>query len=310
MNRFSFKIFSLLFSLALLICSVCGCTQSQSNAKQTAEIPENGYSLSQLPAYSGAPYVALHLNNPAFTEAEITATAFEHYSELDSLGRCGEAMACIGTELMPTEERGQIGMIKPSGWKTVKYDCVDGKYLYNRCHLIGYQLSGENANEKNLITGTRYLNTEGMLPFENTVAEYVKSTGNHVLYRVVPIFEGLNLVASGVTLEAYSVEDGGAGVKFYVYCYNVQPEVEINYQTGDSRALTPSSSSKSSTLSSSEISASGAAFILNTSSKKIHRPNCDALKDTKPQNKKSVTKSCAELIKEGYSPCKLCKPEK
>lgn len=310
MHRFSFKILSFTVSVLLLLGSICGCELSKSKEAQTAGMPAEGYSLSQLPAYSGTPYVALQFNKPTFTEKEITATAFERYSELDSLGRCGEAVACVGTELMPTEERGQIGMIKPSGWKLAKYDCVDGKYLYNRCHLIGYQLSGENANEKNLITGTRYLNVEGMLPFENMVAEYVKSTGNHVLYRVIPIFEGLNLVASGVTMEAYSVEDSGAGVQFYVYCYNVQPEVEINYQTGDSHALNQNSSSQSSSVSSnSKVSATGNEFILNTSSKKIHRPNCEALKNTKPQNQKSVTKSCAELINEGYSPCQLCQPE-
>ena len=172
-----------------------------------------------------APYVALKQNKPTFTAEQQKATAFEQYSELDALGRCGPAFACVGKELMPTKERGAIGAVKPSGWQIAKYDFVDGKYLYNRCHLIGYQLTGENANVKNLITGTRALNVEGMLPFENTVADYVKSTGNHVLYRVTPIFRGANLVASGVAIEALSVEDGGTGVCFYVYCYNAQPGV-------------------------------------------------------------------------------------
>lgn len=184
--------------------------------------------------YSGEPYVILNDNEPLFTEADVTTDAYESYASLDWLGRCGTAMACVGTELMPTEERGNIGQVKPSGWHTVKYDIVDGKYLYNRCHLIGYQLSGENANERNLITGTRYMNVKGMLPFEDMVAAYVKYTGNHVLYRVTPIYENTNLVAHGVTIEGYSVEDAGAGICFYVYVHNVQPGIGIDYATGES----------------------------------------------------------------------------
>ena len=194
----------------------------------------DAFSTSSVPAYSGTPYVALNNNVPFFTDEEITDTAFELYSDLDSLGRCGVAYANICKEIMPTEERGNIGSIKPSGWHTIKYDCVDGKYLYNRCHLIGFQLAGENANEKNLITGTRYLNVEGMLPFENMVDDYVDETGNHVLYRVTPVFEGDNLLASGVILEAKSVEDNGAGILFNVYCYNVQPGIDIDYASGSS----------------------------------------------------------------------------
>ncbi|SEK58399.1 DNA-entry nuclease [Pseudobutyrivibrio ruminis] len=193
--------------------------------------------------YTDNPYTVVNDNVPYFSEEDLTRTdAFETYSELDSLGRCGVAYANICQELMPTEERGEIGSVKPSGWHTVNYhEYVDGNYLYNRCHLIGYQLSGENANEKNLITGTRYLNVEGMLPFENEVAEYVEETGNHVLYRVTPVFEGDNLVASGVQMEAYSVEDQGAGVMFNVYCYNVQPGITIDYATGDSELESDSS---------------------------------------------------------------------
>ena len=191
-------------------------------------------SLSEIPAYSGEAYVVINENVPFFTDKEITDQSYESYSALDMYGRCGVTIACIGQDIMPTEERGAIGMIKPSGWHTVKYDIVDGKYLYNRCHLIGYQLSGENANEKNLITGTRYLNVVGMLPFENEVAEYVEETGNHVMYRVTPIFEGNNLVASGVEMEALSVEDNGQGVCFHVYVYNVQPGITIDYATGES----------------------------------------------------------------------------
>lgn len=184
--------------------------------------------------YSGKPYVVINDNKPSFSKKEITKKSYETYSKLDSYGRCGVAMACVGRDIMPTKERGSIGQVKPSGWHTVKYDCVDGKYLYNRCHLIGYQLTGENAKEKNLITGTRYLNVDGMLPFENLVADYVKETNNHVMYRVIPIYEGDNMLASGVEMEAYSVEDNGDGVSFHVYCYNVQPGVKIDYKNGDS----------------------------------------------------------------------------
>lgn len=190
-------------------------------------------SLADVPAYSGQPYVVLMDNQPDFTLDDLTTEEFELYSELDVLGRCGVAYANISLYTMPTEERGEIGMIKPTGWQTVRYDFVDGKYLYNRCHLIGFQLAGENANEKNLITGTRYFNVEGMLPFENMVAEYVEDTGNHVLYRVTPIYDGTDLVASGVQMEAMSVEDEGEGLCFNVYVYNVQPGVEIDYATGD-----------------------------------------------------------------------------
>lgn len=205
-------------------------------------------SLSSIPAYSGNAYVAVNDNIPFFTDAELTTTAFENYSSLDTLGRCGVAYANVCSEIMPTEERGKIGSVKPSGWHTVKYDIVSGKYLYNRCHLIGYQLSAENANAKNLITGTRYLNTEGMLPFENMVADYVKETNNHVLYRVTPMFDGNNLVASGVLMEAKSVEDNGDGILFNVYCYNVQPGITIDYATGDSAldGTTPEQTTKNS----------------------------------------------------------------
>ena len=190
----------------------------------------------EVPAYSGTPYVEIHDNKPFFTEEDMTTNSFEKYAPLDLLGRCGTAFANIGKDIMPTEERGPIGMVKPSGWHTVKYpDIIDDLYLYNRCHLIGYQLSGENANEKNLITGTRYMNVEGMLPFENKVAQYVKDTGNHVLYRVTPRFTGNNLVADGVLMEAYSVEDSGEGLQFCVFVYNVQPGIEIDYVTGKSK---------------------------------------------------------------------------
>ena len=190
--------------------------------------------LADIPEYSGEPYVVLQDNWPDFDMEDMTTEPFEIYSELDSLGRCGVAYANVCLEIMPTEERGDIGQVKPSGWQTVKYDCVEGKYLYNRCHLIGYQLAGENANKQNLITGTRYLNVTGMLPFENMVDNYVEETENHVLYRVTPIFVGTNLVASGVQMEAFSVEDEGEGICFNVFVYNVQPGITIDYATGDS----------------------------------------------------------------------------
>ena len=206
--------------------------EKYSISAETSEIGE--FSLSLVPEYSGEPYAVINNNTPFFKEGELTKTSFEYYSPLDSLKRCGTATASLGTDLMPTEEREGIGQIKPSGWHTVKYDCVDGKYLYNRCHLIGFQLAGENDNEKNLITGTRYMNVKGMLPFENMTADYIKETGNHVMYRVTPVFSGNDLVARGALLEAFSVEDNGDGICFNVFCYNVQPGVEIDYKTGES----------------------------------------------------------------------------
>ena len=196
---------------------------------------EGAESIEEIPAFSGNAYVAVNGNVPFFMPEEITDESYEFYSELDELGRCGVTMACIGVDIMPTEERGEIGSVKPTGWQSVKYDIVEGIYLYNRGHLIGFQLAGETANKRNLITGTRYLNIEGMLPFENLVADYVQETKNHVLYRVTPLFDGNDLVAHGVLMEGWSVEDEGEGVCFCVYAYNAQPGIVIDYQTGDSR---------------------------------------------------------------------------
>ena len=196
---------------------------------------ESAESIEEIPPFSDVAYVAVNDNVPFFMPEEITDESFEEYAELDELGRCGVTMACIGIDIMPTADRGEIGSVKPSGWQSVKYDCVEGKYLYNRCHLIGFQLAGENANKRNLITGTRYLNIEGMLPFENLVADYVKETKNHVMYRVTPLFDGDDLVAHGELMEGYSVEDAGEGVQFCVYAYNAQPGIIIDYQTGNSR---------------------------------------------------------------------------
>lgn len=204
---------------------------------RNGEGPHRSESLKDIPPFTNSAYVVLNDNIPEFTPEDMTVEGYEYYSELDAMNRCGYAMACVGKEMMPTEDRGSIGQVKPSGWQTVKYDFVDGKYLYNRCHLIGYQLTGENANERNLITGTRYLNVEGMLPFENMIADYIKETGNHVIYRVTPVFNENELVARGVQMEAWSVEDGGEGICFHVYAYNNQPGVEIDYDTGDSTAV-------------------------------------------------------------------------
>ena len=206
------------------------------NQKVKAPKVDSTENVLSIASYSGEPYVEINGNRPFFEESDYTTDAFEIYSELDSLGRCGVAFANICKELMPTEERGEIGSVRPSGWHTAKYpDVIEDLFLYNRCHLIGFQLAGENANEKNLITGTRFMNVDGMLPFENEVADYVRRTGNHVMYRVTPVFEGDNLVADGVLMEAYSVEDDGKGVRFCVFVYNVQPGIEIDYKTGESR---------------------------------------------------------------------------
>lgn len=257
-------------------------------------------------SYDGKPYVVINDNNPDFTEADMTTASFESYGELDGLGRCTTAFANIGKDLMPTEKRGSIGEVKPTGWQMAKYDNVDGKYLYNRCHLIGYQLTGENANAKNLITGTRYLNVDGMLPFENMVADYIKETGNHVLYRVTPVFSGDNLVASGVHMEAESVEDNGDGILFNVYCFNAQPGIAIDYATGDSHQddSIVADASKSTTAADANVQ----TYILNTNTKKFHKESCNSAKSMDASNKKIYTGSRQELIDMGYEACGVCKP--
>ena len=198
-------------------------------------LTQESYALDTIPDYSGKSYVIINNNEPNFDNIDLSKESYEKYSNLDILGRAGVAIANIGKDLMPTEERESIGMIKPSGWHTIKYDIIEGKYLYNRCHLIGFQLTGENANDKNLITCTRQMNTEGMLDFENKVADYIKKTNNHVLYRVTPIYIDNNKLASGVQMEALSIEDNGRGIKFNVYVYNVQDGIEIDYKTGESK---------------------------------------------------------------------------
>lgn len=294
----------------------------------------SAFNAADVPAYSGEPYTAVNNNEPYFTSDNLTTEAFENYSELDALGRCGVAYANVCLETMPTEKRGSISEVKPTGWHSVKYDNVDGKSLYNRCHLIGYQLTAENANQQNLITGTRYLNVDGMLPFENMVADYVKETDNHVLYRVTPIFTGDNLVADGVLMEGYSVEDEGEGICFCVYAYNVQPGITIDYATGDSWLSSEKGNSDSSSGGNSAVSQSaadksgtqqaavqtesvketsapvstGTEYILNTNTKKFHYPSCSSVKQMKASNKKEYTGSRDDLIAQGYDPCKKCNP--
>ncbi len=288
-------------------------------AAQGMETPAGHFPTSSIPSYSGQPYVTVNGNIPYFTDAEMVTEPFETYSELDHLGRCGVAYANICRELMPTQKREAIGQVKPSGWHLARYDdIIEDKYLYNRCHLIGYQLAGENANERNLITGTRYLNVTGMLPFENKVANYVESTGNHVLYRVTPVFEGNNLLATGVLMEAKSVEDNGTGICFHVFAYNSQPGITIDYATGDS-ALSremPLDTAKAKTPAVQETTAVGevpidaesADYILNTNTHKFHFPTCPSVGDMKEKNKKEFSGTRDEAVAQGYSPCKRCHP--
>ena len=263
---------------------------------------ETQFSYGSIPAYSGSPYVAVNDNIPFFTDEELTTQSFETYSELDSLGRCGVAYACIGRDLMPTEDRESISEVTPSGWNNKEYDFVDGGWLYNRCHLIGFQLTGENANEKNLITGTRSMNVDGMLLFENMTEDYIKETGNHVMYRVTPVFEGDELVPRGVLMEGKSVEDNGEGILFNVFVYNVQSGVEIDYMTGDSK-LTEAGGSESSEQDSAE-----GEYILNTNTKKFHLPDCSSVTDMDEDNREGFSGSREELIDMGYEPCGHCNP--
>lgn len=295
-------------------------TQEQADPSQT-DIPDSGdqsssISLTDIPAYDGEPYVAINDNQPDFSEEDMATDSSETYSDLDSLGRCGVAYANIGQDLMPSEDRGNISDVKPSGWQSVEYDGIDGGYLYNRCHLIGYQLTAENANEKNLITGTRYLNVEGMLPFENMVADYIQETGNHVLYRVTPLFEGDNLVASGVQMEAKSVEDNGAGILFNVFCYNVQPGITIDYATGNSQltgdasgtGAEPQTGTSGTGGSDGTQQENESTYILNTNTMKFHRPDCSSVSQMSESNKGEFTGTRDELIAQGYEPCKNCNP--
>ena len=286
------KLLKKLVPLALLCCAAL-----TAYTQRDLFLPAQSFSLEDVPAFSGEPYVVLEDNQPDFALEDFTTGPFELYSRLDHLGRCGPAYANVGIETMPTEERESISSVEPTGWENAAYDFVDGGYLYNRCHLIGFQLTGENANERNLITGTRYMNVEGMLPFENMVADYISETGNHVLYRVTPIFEGDNLLASGVQMEAISVEDEGEGVCFNVYVYNVQPGVAIDYTTGlnwlDESAFEEGETQR---------------YVLNTSSKRFHLPDCSSVADIKESNRQDYEGARELLIAQGYQPCGNCKP--
>ena len=298
-KRNHYPVAVLLLLLALLF-GGCSYVQSGLDTQAVQENTQKSYESTDIPAYAGNSFVILDDNKPAFSKQDRERTdAFETYSDLDELGRCGVAYANICKELMPTEERGAIGMVKPTGWHTVKYDNVEGKYLYNRCHLIGYQLAGENANEKNLITGTRYLNVTGMLNFEDRVADYVKATDHHVLYRVTPVFEGDNLVATGLEMEAYSVEDSGKGVSFHVFVYNIQPGITIDYATGES--WTDDSKTE-------ENTEAEDGYVLNTNTHKFHKENCESVRDIAGSNKEVYTGNREDLINMGYEPCKRCKP--
>ena len=298
----------LLSCLPLLLCLALVLTGCQGElpfgASQISSAAQ--VSLEELPAYGGEPYVELDGNQPQLSLEDFTGESFEAYSPLDPLGRCGAAYACIGQDLMPTEDRESISSVHPTGWVQAEYSFVDGGSLYNRCHLIGFQLTGENANEENLITGTRYLNVEGMLPFENLVADYIKETGNHVLYRVTPLFEGDNLVASGVEMEALSVEDEGDGVFFHVYVYNVQPGVEIDYATGESWESGQASSAPEESQSSAAEEARD--YVLNTGSHKFHLPSCSSVEAMSEKNRENYHGTREELLAQGYEPCGSCNP--
>ena len=316
----------------VLITASCSFTYTQNIPTEAPAItsqPNTGndaaVSLDSIPEYNGSPYIAINDNVPFFKEYELTDESFEEYSRLDSLGRCGTATACIGKDIMPTEKRGSIGQIKPSGWQTVKYDFVDGKYLYNRCHLIGYQLTGENANERNLITGTRYFNVDGMLPFENMVADYVKETYNHVLYRSTPIYDGNNLLANGILLEAKSIEDDGDGILFNVFIYNVQPGVIIDYSNGDSiidknytenqtQAPNPAAEATPQTTDDSAAKIGDLTksqwkgkYVCSKNSEIFHCFGCDYAKNIHVKNA-LWWDSRSDAINAGFAPCRKCNP--
>ena len=304
------KAVSLILALVFFV-SFASCDLPSSEPEQThtaeAAVPQSDLSfgefrLADVPEYSGSPYAVINTNDPFFTQDDMTTRPFEAYSALDALGRCGSAYANVCREIMPTEKRGDISSVKPSGWQHVEYDFVDGRSLYNRCHLIAHSLAGEDANEKNLITGTRYMNADGMVPFENMVGDYVKETGNHVLYRVTPYFEGDDLIAKGVLMEAYSVEDAGEGVRYCVFCYNLQPGVEIDYSNGRSRVAEAEGSYSFS------INEVVGDYVLNTRTKKFHYPDCKNVSEISAAAREDRHCRRGDLVEEGYVPCGGCKP--
>ncbi len=314
------RIISVLTLLILAATFITGCSENDNNTVSQ----RTSTTIADIPEFYGEPYIVINNNVPQFTDNEITDKSYEKYTELDNLNRCGTAIACVGKDLMPTEERGAIGMIKPSGWHTVKYNEVDGKYLYNRCHLIGYQLTAENANKLNLITGTRFLNVEGMLPFENLVADYVRETGNHVMYRVTPVFHNNNLLCHGVQMEGYSVEDKGEGISFNIYAYNAQPGIDIDYLSGNSAVAGEAISSETSSSNvykeendnsskrtdNSNLTEDNASdtnnYVLNTKTKKIHLKDCIHVNKIKSENRKEYTGSLNTYLDSGYSKCQVC----
>lgn len=267
------------------------------------------YAMDEIPSYANSPYTVIDNNQPSFTSEELNPVSRTEFQSLDSLGRTQSAFAVIGLDSMPTEKRGSIGMIRPSGWHLVKYSCVDGRYLYNRCHLIGYQLCGVNADRRNLITGTRYMNVQGMLPFENQIADFVESTQYHVADRVTPIYDGNNLLASGVHIEAQSIEDNGSGLSLNVYCFNVQPGIIINYTNGDSSLENEDGSlEQEETSTDRSLTVSSADYILNTNTKKFHYSTCSSVRTISDRNRQEYSGSRDDLIARGYEPCKRCNP--
>ncbi len=307
-------------------------TITETAAETTSEAAaEAVFDPADIPPYSGKPFCTVNGNIPFFSEP-FPAEHYEYYSPLDALGRCGVCEACISEDMLPQEKRGSIGEVKPSGWHLIRYDgLVDGNYLYNRCHLIAHMLTGQNANASNLITGTRYLNKEGMLPFEIMTVNYIRESGNHVLYRVTPVFTGENLLADGVLMEALSLEDGGSGLCFNVYCYNVHPGIEIDYTNGDSRlaesaetapaervlpqteetqpAEPVQTETEAVTAPPAPVQSDAAAdYILNTNTMRFHKPDCPSVEDISDRNKAPYSGSREELLAIGYAPCKRCQP--
>ena len=306
--------------------------ETEEKTQQSEQKENELFTLAMVPEYSGNAYVDINDDVPFFSEDELTEEPFQEYWPLDELGRCTGAYACIGPDSLPTEARESASTIEPTGWQSVKYENIDGGYLYNRCHLIGYQLTGQSTNERNLITGTRYMNVEGMLPFENSVQMYVEGTGNHVLYRVRPYYNGDDLLAAGVLMEAKSIED--PLVQFCAFCYNVQPGIEIDYatgfsaakentdseevlsivsepETGDNESVTRSVEAETVEDEDEEETSKEPAditYVLNTNTKKFHMPYCSSVKDMKEKNKKETTMSREEIISQGYQPCKRCNP--
>ncbi len=308
MKTHFFKSFKILYIIVLFSILFTGCEFSTANKEAVSHTDDViSYNASDsIPDYSGSPAIIINNNIPEFDDELYTTDSFEEYGELDELGRCTSCIACIGTDLMPEGERDDISHIKPTGWKNKEYDFIEYEHLYNRSHLIAYQLTGENANEKNLITGTRYFNSEAMLPYEEEVGNYVRMTKNHVLYRVTPLFEGDNLVAKGVQMEAFSVEDNGAGICFNVFVYNVQPGVIIDYTTGDN--WQDDNADIESLYATTETDMSEVTYILNTHSGKFHLPECPSVNDMSEYNKVYFTGDRDEAVAKGYAPCGKCKP--